>query len=110
MASIDVPLDRVRFGQTKRRDAWWAMPLITFIVFSSFVVYVTWALLQGDHYWYGNYLTPLYSPELFGGSPHALFGPWKGPWLPFIKYSPALLVLVFPLPFRIPVYYYRGPY
>ena len=52
------------------------MPLITFIVFSSFVVYVTWALLQGEHYHYGNYLSPLYSPELFGDSPHAVFGPW----------------------------------
>ena len=65
MATVDVPLERIRFGQTKRRDLWWAMPLTTFIVFSSFVVYVTWALLQGQHYHYGNYLSPLYSPELF---------------------------------------------
>jgi hypothetical protein len=110
MASVDVPLERLRFGETKRKDAWWAMPLVTFIVFSSFVIYVTWALLQGDHYWYGNYLSPLYSPELFGDSPHAVFGRWRWPWLPFVKYSPAMLILIFPLAFRMTCYYYRGAY
>ena len=111
MATVDVPLERIRFGHTKRRDLWWAMPLITFIVFSSFVVYVTWALLQGDHYHYGNYLSPLYSPELFGNSPHAIFGPWRWPWpIPFVGYSPAMLILVFPLAFRMTCYYYRGAY
>jgi len=110
MATVDVPLERVRFGRTTRKDAWWAMPLVTFIVFTSFVVYVTWALLQGESYSYGNYLSPLYSPELFGDSPHAWFGPWRWPWLPFVRYSPAMLVLVFPLAFRMTCYYYRGAY
>jgi hypothetical protein len=68
MASVDVPLKRLRFGQTARKDAWWLMPLVTFVVFTSFVVYTTWALLQGENYYYGNYLSPFYSPELF--SPH----------------------------------------
>jgi hypothetical protein len=110
MATVDVPIERVRFGRTARRDGWWVMPLTTFVVFSSFIVYVTWALFQGDNYWYGNYLSPLYSPELFGGSPHAVFGPWRWPWLPFIKYSPAMLILIFPLAFRMTCYYYRGAY
>ena len=47
MATVDVPLKRVRFGHTARKDGWWVMPLTTFVVFSSFVVYVTWALFQG---------------------------------------------------------------
>ncbi len=110
MATVDVPLKRLKFGQTARRDGWWVMPLTTFVVFSSFVIYVTWALLQGDNYWYGNYLSPLYSPELFGGSPHAVFGPWRWAWLPFVKYSPAMLILIFPLSFRMTCYYYRGAY
>jgi hypothetical protein len=110
MATVDVPLEKVRFGHTRRKDAWWAMPLITFLVFTSFVVYVTWALLQGEYYSYGNYLSPLYSPEIFGDSPHAFFGPWRWPWLPFIRYSPAMLILVFPLAFRMTCYYYRGAY
>jgi hypothetical protein len=118
MAAVDVPLKRLRFGQTSRRDAWWAMPLLTFVVFSSFVVYVTWALLQGDHYWSGNYLSPLYSPEFFfppgKPSPHALFGEapaWLTGLFPsFLAYSPAMLILIFPLAFRMTCYYYRGAY
>jgi hypothetical protein len=110
MATVDVPLERIKFGRTKRKDAWWAMPLVTFIVFTSFVVYTTWALLQGEHYHYGNYLSPYYSPEIFGDSPHAFFGPWRWPWLPFVKFSPAMLILVFPLAFRMTCYYYRGAY
>ena len=96
MATVDVPLKRVRFGHTARKDAWWVTPLVTFVVFSSFIVYATWALLQGDHYTYGPYLSPFYSPELFGDSPHAWFGPWRWPWLPFVKYSPAMLILLVP--------------
>jgi len=114
MASVDVPLKRLRFGQTARKDNWWLMPLVTFVVFTSFVVYTTWALLQGESYYFGNYLSPFYSPELFSPpgklSPHAWFGTWNWPWLPFIKYSPAMLILVFPLAFRMTCYYYRGAY
>jgi len=94
------------------------MPLVTFIVFSSFVVYVTWALLQGKDYYSGNYLSPLYSPELFyphgHPSPHAVFGEvpdWLNGLFPsFLAYSPAMLILVFPLAFRMTCYYYRGAY
>jgi hypothetical protein len=114
MASVDVPLKRLRFGQTARKDAWWLMPLVTFVVFSSFVAYTTWALFQGENYYFGNYLSPYYSPELFSPpghlSPHAWFGTWDWPWLPVIKYSPAMLILVFPLAFRMSCYYYRGAY
>jgi hypothetical protein len=86
------------------------MPLLTFVVFSSFIVYTTWALLQGEHYHYGNYLSPFYSPEIFGDSHHSMFGPWRWPWLPFIRFSPAMLILIFPLAFRMTCYYYRGAY
>jgi hypothetical protein len=110
MASVDVPLKRVRFGKTARKDAWWLMPLVTFVVFSSFVAYVTWALFQGENYWSGNYLSPLYSPEIFGDSPHAVFGRWPLPWPFFFRYSPAMLILIFPLAFRMTCYYYRGAY
>ncbi|HXI60481.1 MAG TPA: succinate dehydrogenase [Polyangia bacterium] len=110
MASVDVPLKRVQFGHTARRDTWWLMPAITFVVFTSFIIYTTWALFQGEHYHYGNYLSPFYSPELFGDSPHAWFGPWRWPWPSFIRYSPAMLILIFPLAFRMTCYYYRGAY
>jgi hypothetical protein len=110
MAQGSILLPRRRFGQTSRRDAWWLAPLGVFTVLSSFVVYATWAAFQNAHYTHGPYLSPFYSPELWGDSPHALFGPkpawWPG-WLPF---SPALLILPIPGLFRLTCYYYRGAY
>ena len=63
------------FGQTERRDTWWATPLAVFLGFSAFIVYATWAAFQDAHYTFGPYLSPFYSPELWGDSPHAWFGP-----------------------------------
>ena len=37
-----------------------------FSILGAFVVYATWAAFQGDHYAFGPYLSPFYSPELFG--------------------------------------------
>jgi len=110
MVQIDVPLKRLRFGQTARRDSWWLSPLIVFIILGFFVVYATWAALQNAHYTYGPYLSPFYSPELFGDSPHAWFGPKPG-WFPaWLPWSPALLILWAPAGFRLTCYYYRGAY
>jgi len=81
------------FGRTMRRDLWWVQPLLTAAGLGAFVVYATWAAFQGRDYHFGNYLSPFYSPELFGPSPHAWFGPLPialPAWLPF---SPALLIL-----------------
>lgn len=110
MASNLVSITRRGFGQTMRKDGWWVAPLLTFIGLGGFVVYSTWAAFQGAHYSFGNYLSPFYSPEIFGNSPHALFGPppsWLPTWLPF---SPALLILWAPGGFRFTCYYYRGAY
>ena len=67
-----------------------------FIVFSAFVVYATWAAFQNAHYTFGPYLSPFYSPELFGDSPHAWFGPQPDWWPGLLPFSPALLILPFP--------------
>jgi hypothetical protein len=107
MAQAVVQLTRRRFGETTRRDAWWIPPLGAFVVLSSFLAYATWAAFQGAHYAYGPYLSPFYSPLLFGDSPHAWFARAPG-WLPAI--SPALLILPFPAGFRFTCYYYRGAY
>ena len=83
--------------------------MLTFTGLAAFVVYSTWAAFQGDHYRFGNYLSPFYSPELFGSS-EAIFGAkpsWIPAWLPF---SPALLILWAPAGFRLTCYYYRGAY
>src|SRR5689334_8618524 len=110
MADVPHPLTRRRFGETMRRDAWWVQPAVVFLVLSSFLVYATWAAFQGAHYTFGPYLSPFYSPELFGDSPHAWFGPKPGWWPAFLPFSPALLILPFPGLFRITCYYYRGAY
>ncbi len=110
MAHAPLPLAPRPFGGTMRRDAWWVQPLVVFLLLGSFVLYATWAAFQGKHYSYGPYLSPFYSPELFGDSPHAWFGPKPGWWPGFLPFSPALLILWMPGGFRFTCYYYRGAY
>src|SRR5690242_6657747 len=67
-----------RFGRTSRKDAWWLQPVAVFLGLAGFIVYSTWAAFQGTHYEFGPYLSPFYSPLLFGAGPHAWFGPKPG--------------------------------
>jgi hypothetical protein len=110
VAQTSVSVHPARFGRTGRRDAWWVQPLFVFVALSAFVVYSTWAAFQGVHYWSGPYLSPFYSPELFGSSPHSWFGPRPGAWPAWLPWSPALLILWAPAGFRFTCYYYRGAY
>lgn len=110
MAHVIVPLTRRRFGQTLRRDAWYVQPLIVFVILTSFLIYATWAAFQNAHYEFGPYLSPFYSPVLFGDSPHSWFGPKPDAWPYWLPFSPALLILPFPALFRFTCYYYRGAY
>jgi hypothetical protein len=107
-----IPVTAVRrgFGVTSRRDAWWTAPLAVFLGLSAFVIYATWAAFQGNHYTWGPYLSPFYSPEVFGDSPHSWFGPRPAWWPGFVPFSPALIILPFPGLFRVTCYYYRGAY
>jgi hypothetical protein len=93
-----------------RRDAWWVQPAIVFVILSAFIVYATWAAFQGRNYAYGPYLSPFYSPELFGDSPHSWFGAKPGWWPHWVIFSPALLIHPFTGLFRVTSYYYRGAY
>ncbi len=113
MTRLVLPQQR-RFGRTSRQDAWWLQPVVVFLGLFSFIVYSTWAAFAGTDYLFAGggaeYLSPFYSPELFGDSGHALFGPkptWWPQWMPF---SPALLILWAPGGFRFTCYYYRGAY
>jgi len=110
MASVDVPVRNGGFGKTYRRDDWWVQPLLTFLGLGAFLVYANWAAFQGDHYHHGPYLSPFYSPELWGDSPHAWFGPKPAWWPAFLPFSAALLILWAPAGFRMTCYYYRGAY
>ena len=110
MTEPQIAIEQAGFGQTSRKDAWWVQPLLVFCGLSSFIIYSTWAAFQGDNYYWGPYLSPFYSPEIFGDSPHSLFGPkplWYPSWLPW---SPAFLILWAPGGFRLTCYYYRGAY
>jgi hypothetical protein len=108
------------FGGTLRSDAWWVGPLITFVVFTSFIVYATFRIFEAGHYYAEPYLSPFYSPVIFtnlsapGAAPleHALFGEWPAWWPVFflLPASPGLLILPFPALFRFTCYYYRKAY
>ena len=105
-----LPLIQNKFGETSRRDFWWTQPLAVFLGLSVFGAYLTWAAFQGSHYEFGNYLSPLYSPLIYGDTPHAWFGPKPGWWPGAIPFSAALLILWAPGGFRFTCYYYRGAY
>jgi hypothetical protein len=110
MAEFNLVKPVHRFGITSRKDAWWVKPFFTFLGLSAFVIYVTWAAFQGENYYSGPYLSPLYSPEVFGSSPHSWFGGKPGWWPLWLPWSPALLILWAPGLFRLTCYYYRGAY
>jgi hypothetical protein len=94
--------------RTLRQDRWWLAPLTTFVVFSAFVVYATWRAFSGSHYYSAPYLSPFYSPCLTDDcvSGSSDFGQPFSWW----DLSPALLILIFPLGFRMSCYYYRKAY
>ena len=93
--------------RTLRSDRWWAYPLATFVAFGAFVVYATWRAFAASDYYSAPYLSPFYSPCLGNcvkGSSD--FGqPFHG-W----PLSAALIILIFPLGFRLTCYYYRKAY
>jgi hypothetical protein len=109
-SAVTLPLIPARFGRTARRDAWWIQPLVVFLGLSTFVVYSTWAAFQGTHYTFGPYISPFYSPEILGSSPHSWFGAKPSAWPVWLPFSPALLILPVPALFRLTCYYYRGAY
>ena len=95
-------------GRTLRQDRWWLQPAATFLVFSAFVVYATWRAFAGADYYSTPYLSPLYSPCL---STDCVEGSSDfGQPISWFPLSPALLILIFPLGFRMTCYYYRKAY
>ena len=94
-------------ARTLRQDRWWLYPAVTFTVFSCFVVYSTIRAFMDRDYFAEPYLSPFYSPclgDCVEGSSD--FGQPFG-WFPL---SAALIILIFPLGFRLTCYYYRKAY
>ncbi|KIZ14291.1 hypothetical protein [Streptomyces natalensis] len=93
-----------------RTDRWWLAPACTAAGLLAFVVYSTWRAFANADYYHAPYVSPFYSPclaqncqTMHGGPNWEIFGPWWG-------LSPALLILIFPLGFRLTCYYYRKAY
>ena len=94
--------------KTLRQDRWWLAPLTTFVVFTAFVIYATWRAFTGEFYYSSPYLSPFYSPCLAASCVEGSsdFGQPFSWW----QLSPALIILIFPLGFRLTCYYYRKAY
>ena len=110
MSMPSAPAAKTGFGATSRKDRWWITPLLTFLGLAAFIVYSTWAAFQGEHYSYGPYLSPFYSPLIFSPDPAHLGHSWFGENPSWYPWSPAFLILWAPAGFRFTCYYYRGAY
>jgi hypothetical protein len=84
-------------GETMRQDTWWLELVPVIVLLGTFGIYATLRAFEGTYYEWGPYLSPFYSPLI---DPHHR-------WWPF---SPALLILIWPLGFRVTCYYYRKAY
>jgi hypothetical protein len=98
---------RIR-ARTLRTDRWWFYPLLNAIGLGIFVVYGAFRAFQNDYYYAAPYLSPFYSPCITTQCvPEASD---FGQPISFWPLSPALLILIFPLGFRLTCYYYRKAY
>ncbi len=97
---------------TLRTDRYWVQPVVTFVVLTSFVAYASWAAFVNKNYYVGasfnrDLISPFYSPCLVAS---CVPGAAHTPTIPWWQISPALLILIFPLGFRMTCYYYRKAY
>jgi hypothetical protein len=104
-------------ARTLRRDRWWVQSVVSGGVLLTFIVYSTWAALQNSDYYARPYLSPFYSPCIASVCDHARAGSLHGVHVPNVgiigtwwPITPAILVLIFPLGFRLTCYYYRRSY
>lgn len=109
MAGAAPTLSTRGFRKTSRIDNWWLAPSLQFGGFTAAIVYSTWAAFQGSHFSSDPYLSPFYSPTILLS---INFWPFNTSWLAwaFVPISPALIILPFPLGFRLTCYYYRKMY
>jgi hypothetical protein len=108
LSGVNTP-GRARIAaRTLRTDHWRRAPLVTFLGLSLFVVYGTVRAFWAVNYYAAPYLSPFYSPCITTACvPEASDFGQPIAWWPL---SPALLILIFPLGFRLTCYYYRKAY
>jgi hypothetical protein len=99
--------------RTLRTDKWWLQPLATFGVLFSFVIYATFRAFERDYYYAEHLISPFYSPCLSKACvDEAVIGGFApvSAQIFSLPLSPALIILIFPLGFRMTCYYYRKAY
>jgi hypothetical protein len=114
-SSTKVVLGGTRGGPetpTLRQDRWWIQPVAIVSILTAFIIYSTWAAFQNRYYYVGasmhrDIISPLYSPCLGDLCPTGAKAGLSFSWW---RLSPALLILIFPLGFRVTCYYYRRSY
>lgn len=114
-APVPIVLGGARGGpdvRTLRKDRWWKTPLVTFAFLSTFVIYSTWAAFQNANYFVGasahrDLISPFYSPCIAAS---CVPGSHGGFYLHWWTFSPAIVILIIPLGFRLTCYYYRKAY
>jgi hypothetical protein len=94
-------------ARTLRTDRWWASPAATFAFLLVMVIYLTWAIFVNKDYFWEPYISPMYSPCLTGNCVSGSGWGWFGSIAPI---TPALIIIVFPMGFRVTCYYYRKAY
>jgi len=97
---------------TLRQDRWWIQPVVTVSILTAFIIYSTWAAFQNKYYYVGanfhrDFISPFDSPCL---AADCVPGSKSGFVISGWTLSPALLILIFPLGFRLTCYYYRRSY
>lgn len=103
--------------RTLRTDRWWLQPVVSASVLVAFIIYSTWAAFQNADYFARPYISPFYSPCLASicnharqGSAHGVHVPNVGILGPWWIISPAIIILIVPLGYRLTCYYYRRAY
>jgi hypothetical protein len=92
------PPHRLGFLATLRNDTWWVEPALTGVGMLVFFGWLTVSIfLDQWEFEIGPYLSPVFEPKLFGAHDSVFI-------------SPALIVLIGPIPFRATCYYYRRAY
>jgi len=108
VTTSEKPLEK----RTLRTDRWWVEPALTFIVLTLFIIYATFRTFENQFYSSTHHLPVLWSE----GSVPDLLSPFYSPlflvdWkIAGITISPAMIILPFPLFFRLSCYYYRKAY
>src|ERR1700682_2573559 len=97
MAESGARTAEAHFGETLRRDSWWAETIPVVLLLGGFWIFATLRAFEGGFFEWGPDRSPFYSPLI---DEHHRW--WK--------LSPALLILGGPLSFRATCYYYRKAY